>query len=149
MIKSLAIAAFAAMLALGTAGMSSAIDPLGGQSSSQLNSLDSRSGSPSETGKTGIGSTSGTDASIDTGLKATTQPCVASDARPGMDPAMKTDRSTGKPSAADAAREAMSNVKKPDSTVNSDTTLNPDARSSAETSARMGTSSNPCPESRP
>src|SRR5437870_13702473 len=75
MVRTISSAVFATVLVLGLSGISSAADPSKEQSSSELNSLDSRSGSPSESGKTGIGSTSGSDASIDTGLKATTQPC--------------------------------------------------------------------------
>src|SRR5512132_2679769 len=75
MVRTIWSAAFATVMVLGLSGISSAADQPQGQSSSELNSLGSRSGSPSESGKTGIGSTSGSDASIDTGLKATTQPC--------------------------------------------------------------------------
>ena len=75
MVRTIWSAAFATVMVLGLSGISSAADQPQGQSSSELNSLGSRSGSPSESGKTGIGSTSGSDASIDTGLKATKQPC--------------------------------------------------------------------------
>ena len=75
MVRTIWSAVFATVMVLGLSGISSAVDPPKGQSSSELNSLDSRSGSPSESGKTGIGSTSGSDASIDTGVKAATQPC--------------------------------------------------------------------------
>ena len=75
MMRTIWSAAFATVMVLGLSGISSAADQPQGQSSSELNSLGSRSGSPSESGKTGIGSTSGSDASIDTGLKATKQPC--------------------------------------------------------------------------
>src|SRR5688572_25039577 len=73
MIKTIAIATFAAVMSLGLNMVASAADQAGGQSSSELGSLSPQSGSPSESGKTGIGSTSGSDASIDTGLKSTTQ----------------------------------------------------------------------------
>jgi hypothetical protein len=157
MMKSLSIVALIAMMAVGTTGLSYAIDPPGGQSSSELNSLNSRSGSPSETGKTGIGSTSGTDASIDTGLKATSQnPCppAASQSQQPQQPMdmkdMKSEQSTGKPSAADAAREAMATVKKSDSTAEADNLRNPDARSSAESSSRMSADAktDPCAQLR-
>jgi len=75
MVRTIWSAAFATVMVLGLSGISSAADQPKGQSSSELNSLGSRSGSPSESGKTGIGSTSGSDASIDNSLKATTQPC--------------------------------------------------------------------------
>jgi len=75
MVRTILSAVFATVMLLGLSGISNAADPSKEQSSSELNSLDSRSGSPSESGKTGIGSTSGSDASIDTVLKATTQPC--------------------------------------------------------------------------
>src|SRR5437870_5883525 len=75
MVRTISSAVFATVLVLGLSGISNAADQPKGQSSSELNSLGSRSGSPSESGKTGIGSTSGSDASIDTSLKATTQPC--------------------------------------------------------------------------
>ncbi|MEP6600432.1 MAG: hypothetical protein ABJB49_01320 [Nitrospirota bacterium] len=75
MVRTIWSAAFATVMVLGLSGISSAADQPKGQSSSELNSLSPQSGSPSESGKTGIGSTSGSDASIDTGLKATTQPC--------------------------------------------------------------------------
>src|SRR5205823_14429159 len=75
MVRTILGAVFATVMLLGLSGMSNAADPSKEQSSSELNSLGSRSGSPSESGKTGIGSTSGSDASVDTGLKATKQPC--------------------------------------------------------------------------
>ena len=75
MVRTISSAVFATVMVLGLSGISSAADPPKAQSSSELNSLDSRSGSPSESGKTGIGSTSGSDSSIDTGVKNATQPC--------------------------------------------------------------------------
>ena len=138
--KPLSIAVLAAVLALGTATISSAIDPAGGQSSSQLNSLDPQSGSPSESGKTGIGSTSGADASVETGLKATPQPvpCQSPGAmRSEVDAKAKAGQNTDKRSAADAAQEAMANIKTPDSSLDRDTARNPEARSNAETGNRM------------
>src|SRR5687768_14109826 len=78
--KTLAIAALAIIMGLGVTSTAmagakdpSAKDPSAGQSSSELNTMSPRSGSPAESGKTGIGSTSGSDAGIDTGLKATSQ----------------------------------------------------------------------------
>jgi hypothetical protein len=147
MLKAFWIVTVAVALTLGTAAMSSAADqaPPGGQSGSQLNSLDSQAGSPSEAGKTGIGSTSGTDASVNSGLKSTSQPVPCQN--PGMrsetdtkikaDQSMKTEQSMEKKSAADAAREAMANVKTADPNLGPDTARNPDARSSAETTNRM------------
>ena len=148
MFKSLSVAMLATIMVLGMASVSSsANDPVGGQSSSQLNSMSPQSGSPSETGKTGIGSTSGTDANIDTGLKETTQtaPCASpGTVKPGKEPNTKAD--VGKHSAEDAAREALANVKKSDSAIESDTMRNPDAGRSAESSARLEAGSKPCPE---
>ena len=120
--KTLAIAAFVTVVGLSLssiAGAGSAKDPSAGQSSSELGSLSPRSGSPSESGKTGIGSISGSDASIDTGLKATTQgtPC------PEKSSAQSADRNKG-----DQA-QAKADASK---------------RSSAEMSSRMG--ADPCVE---
>ena len=116
-----------------------AADQAGGQSSSELGSLSPRSGSPSESGNTGIGSTSGSDAAIDTGLKATTQegktPC------PEQSAASSAERNKGvgivQGTLGEQEREAKSSSK-----MDSTTPRHSDARSSAETSSRM--SSDPC-----
>src|SRR5205807_337228 len=108
-----------------------------GQSSSELNSLGSQSGSPSESGKTGIGSTSGSDASIDTGLKATTQdknmPC------PEQSTASSAERNKGtgivEGTLGDQQRKGDKAQSKADASK---------SRSSAEMSARMG--ADPCME---
>ena len=138
MVKSIAIAAFATVMGMGLTGIAGAADPPGGQSSSELGSLGSQSGSPSESGKTGIGSTSGSDASIDTGLKATSQdkmtPC------PGKSSAQSAERNKGtgivEGTLGDQQRQAKSE------SMDSSTMRQSDARSSAETSARM--SADPC-----
>jgi hypothetical protein len=138
MVKTIAIAAFATVMGLGLTRIAGAADPSGGQSSSELNSLGSQSGSPSESGKTGIGSTSGSDASIDTGLKATSQdkmmPC------PGKTSAQSAERSKGtgivEGTLGDQQRQAKSESK------DSSTMRQPEVRSSAEMSSRMG--ADPC-----
>ena len=146
MVKSIAIAAFATVMGMGLTGIAGAADPPGGQSSSELGSLGSQSGSPSESGKTGIGSTSGSDASIDTGLKATSQdkmtPC------PGKTSAQSAERSKGtgivEGTLGDQQRQAKSE------SMDSSTMRQSEARSSAEMSSRM--SADPCadtPGSRP
>lgn len=93
MVRTISIATFATVMVLGLSSVGSATDPVKGQSSSEINSLSPRSGSPSESGKTGIGSTSGSDASIDTGLKATTQganaPCPGQSASSAKDSTQK------------------------------------------------------------
>jgi hypothetical protein len=138
MVKTIAIAAFATVMGIGLTGIAGAADPPGGQSSSELGSLGSQSGSPSESGKTGIGSTSGSDASIDTGLKATSQdkmtPC------PGKSSAQSAERNKGtgivEGTLGDQQRQAKSESK------DSSTMRQSEARSSAEMSARL--SADPC-----
>lgn len=147
MLKVFWMVVLASALTLGTAAVTNAIDPgpTGGQSGSQLNSLDSQTGSQSEAGKTGIGSTSGTDASVNSGLKSTSQPVPCpnpgmrsdSDTKMKADQSVKTEQNVEKKSAADAARDAMANVKTADPNLKQDTTRNPEARSSAETTNRM------------
>lgn len=143
MIKTISIASVAAVMVLGLYGLPNAYDdPPGGQSSSQLDSLSPRSGSPSESGKTGIGSTSGSDATIDTGQKSTTQegkmPC------PGKTPESIAERNKGvgivQGTLGDQERQA-----KPESKMDAKAPRSSDARSSAEISSRMG--SDPCVES--
>ena len=137
MIQKIAIATFATVVGLGLTGIAAADQP-GGQSSSELNSLSPQSGSASESGKTGIGSTSGSDASADTGLKATSQdkmtPC------PEKSSAQNAERNKGtgivQGTLGDQQRQAKSD------SMDSSTMRQSDARSSAEMSARM--SADPC-----
>ena len=133
MVQKIAIATFATVMGLGLTSIAGAADQQKGQSSSELNTLSPRSGSPSESGNTGIGSTSGSDASIDTGLKATSQdklaPC------PDKSSAQNTERNKAG-TLSDQQRQAKSDSK------DSSTTRQPDARSSAEVSSRMG--ADPC-----
>ncbi len=142
MVKTIAIAALAGALGLSLGSIASANDPSsknpsGGQSNSDLNSLSPRSGSPSESGKTGIGSTSGSDASIDTGLKSTSQdskmaPC------PEKSSAQNAERNKGtgivEGTMGDQQRKGDKARAKADASK----------RSNAEMSSRMG--ADPCME---
>jgi hypothetical protein len=136
MVRTIVIAAFATVVGIGLTGIAGAADPPGGQSSSELNSLGSQSGSPSESGKTGIGSTSGSDASVGTGLKATSQekmtPC------PGQSSAKSAEGNKGagivEGTLGDQQRQAKSD--------SMDSSRQPEARSSAEISSRL--SADPC-----
>jgi hypothetical protein len=138
MVQKIAIATFATVMGLGLTGIAGAADQPKGQSSSELNSLSPQSGSASESGKTGIGSTSGSDASIDTGLKATSQekmaPC------PGKSSAQSAEHNKGtgivEGTLGDQQRQAKADSK------DSSTMRQSDARSSAEMSSRM--SADPC-----
>jgi hypothetical protein len=144
MVKTLAIAALATVMVMGLSLSSSiagakdpAKDPSAGQSSSELNTLSPRTGSPSESGKTGIGSTSGSDASIDTGLKATTQETMAP--CPEKSSAQNAERNKGtgivEGTLGDQQRKSDQAQSKVDASKQ---------RSSAEMSARMG--ADPCME---
>ncbi len=111
MVKTLAIAVLATVMVMGVSLSSfagakdSAKDPSAGQSSSELGSMSPQSGSPSESGKTGIGSTSGADASVGTGLKSTTQvPCPEQSAASSAKPDSKVDASKPRSSAEMSAR---------------------------------------------
>jgi len=138
MVKTIAIAAFVTVMGIGLTGIAGAADQPAGQSSSELNTLSPRSGSASESGKTGIGSTSGSDASIDTGLKATSQdkmtPC------PGKSSAQSAERNKGagivEGTLGDQQRQAKSD------SVDPSTMRQSEARSSAEMSSRK--SADPC-----
>ena len=142
--KTLAIAVLATIMGLSFTSTSmagtkdpSAKDPSAGQSSSELNTLSPRSGSPSESGKTGIGSTSGSDASIDTGLKATTQdkntPC------PEQRAMSSGERDKGEGIVEGTLGEQQRKGSKGDARADASK-----SRSSAEMSARMG--ADPCME---
>jgi hypothetical protein len=130
MAKSLSFAVLAGVLLLGMTGVFAAEDPIGGQPSPQVN-MNSQPGVSSETTITGSAPSS--------------TPCAGqSSTQFGADTTVKSQPDgMAKSSAAEAARNAMSNVKKAD-TVDSDTLRNPEARSSAET--RLEAGSNPCPE---
>jgi hypothetical protein len=145
MVKSFIFAVLAAVMLLGMTGVFAADDPIGGQPNPQVN-MNSQSGASSDTTITGSGPGSKTDAGIDNSLRGTSVPCVGQRSTQFGSDTTVTSQPEGMPksSAAEAARNAMSNVKKADS-VDSDTLRNPEARSSAET--RLEAGSNPCPES--
>jgi len=141
MFKTFAIAALATVFGLGvattvaTAG--SAMNTPSGQSSSELGTLSPRSGSPSESGNTGIGSTSGSDASIDTGLKATSQGTMAP--CPEQRSAQNAESSKGK----GIVEGTLGDQQRKGDTADS-TAATSKSRSSAEMSSRMG--ADPCLE---
>jgi hypothetical protein len=137
MVQKIAIATFATVMGLGLTGIAGAAADPAGQSSSELNTLSPQSGSLSESGKTGIGSTSGSDASIGTGLKATSQdkmtPC------PEKSSAKNAERNKGtgivEGTLGDQQRQAKSDSL--DSSMRQS-----EVRSDAEVSSRM--SADPC-----
>jgi len=130
MVRTLAIAALVTVVGLSLSGIASAKDPSTGQSSSELNSMSPQTGSPSESGKTGIGSTSGSDASVGTGLKETTQGSMAP--CPEKSSAQNAERNKGTGIVEGTIGDQQRKGSRADSTVDASK-----SRSSAEMSSRM------------